>query len=101
MSASLPQAQTRPPLRGTSGQVKRISGGILSKKEGVKKFQALFQRTLELKPNRWKKAADRVWEYFPNDAVVMGIVPDGDEKMKSRVLKYLVKKKPQKGAKNG
>ena len=93
--------QTRLPLRGTSGQVKRISGGILSKEEGVKKFQALFQRTLDLQPNRWEKAADRVWEYYPQDAVVMGIVPAGDEKMKSRVLKYLVKKKlPSESKKN-
>ncbi|HIJ57785.1 MAG TPA: hypothetical protein HPQ03_16910, partial [Deltaproteobacteria bacterium] len=75
----------------------RISGGILSKKKGVKKFQALFQRSLELKPNQWKKAADRVWEYFPNDAVVVGIVPKDNVKLKSEVMKYLVKKKLPKG----
>ena len=41
------------------------------------------------------------WEYYPQDAVVMGIVPAGDEKMKSRVLKYLVKKKlPSESKKN-
>ncbi len=67
-------------------------GTALSRKEGIQKFQRLFQRSLELNSHRWKKAADRVWEYFPDDAVVFGIVPDEDEKMKSQVLEFLATK---------
>ena len=70
-------------------------GGISDiqfKEDGIKKFQALFQRSLNIAPNRWKQAVDRVWEYYPNDAIALGIVPKADGKMKSEVLRYLVGK---------
>jgi len=56
---------------------------------GIRRFQEYFQRSLSLRPGNWKRAVDRVWEYHPDDAVVLGVVPDGDDNMKRRALKYL------------
>ena len=61
----------------------------LFRKDGIRKFQGYFQRALVLAPRQWKKAVERTWAYFPDDSVVMGIVPENDDNMKSRVLKYL------------
>ena len=61
----------------------------LFRKDGIRKFQGYFQRALALAPRQWKKAVERTWAYFPDDSVVMGIVPENDDNMKSRVLKYL------------
>ena len=52
---------------------------IFYREDGIKKFQDLFQQSLNINPRRWKKAVDRVWKYFPDDAVVIGIVPRNNE----------------------
>ncbi len=65
------------------------------RKDGIRKFQNLFQRALELNPDRWKEAVDRVREYYPDDAIIYGIAPSKDEILKSRVLKSLVDKGPE------
>jgi len=65
---------------------------VLYREDGIGKFQGLFQRALELSPGRWQQAVDRVWEYYPDDRIVLGIVPAEDEKMKSRVLRYVARK---------
>jgi len=66
------------------------SGGIRTKRAAVDRFQELFRRSLALRPKRWPQAVERVWEYHPQDAVVMGIVPADNEKLKSEVLKKIV-----------
>ena len=65
---------------------------ILFREDGIRRFQQLFQRSLDINPSRWKKAVDRVWEYYPDDAVVIGIVPENNEELKSRVMQFLAKK---------
>jgi len=62
------------------------------REDGIQIFQELFQRSLKLTPHRWKKAVDRVWEYFPDDMIVLGIVPSENENLKSRVLKRIAMK---------
>ena len=59
---------------------------------GIQKFQKLFQQSLEINPGRWRQAADRVWEYFPKDDIVLGIIPAANRKMQSEALKYTVNK---------
>ena len=71
---------------GGSGSTVRI------RDEGINKFQGLFQRSIEINPDRLKKAADRVWEYYPDDSIVLGIVPEENEKMQRQLMRYLAKK---------
>ncbi len=59
------------------------------REDGIRKFQEYFQRALALAPQQWEKAVERTWAYFPDDSVVMGIVPENDDDLKSSVLKYL------------
>jgi len=81
--------------RGNGEKQKEIGGRKteenkpLFREDGIRKFQGYFQRALALAPRQWKKAVERTWAYFPDDSVVMGIVPENDDNMKSRVLKYL------------
>ncbi|MFC1812260.1 O-antigen ligase family protein [Thermodesulfobacteriota bacterium] len=64
---------------------------IRSQEDGVLKFLRLFQRSLLLNPDNLKRAASRVWEYYPYDDVVLEIVPEGDEALERRVLQVIVK----------
>jgi len=34
------------------------------REDGVRKFQGLFRRSLDINPRRWKEAEERVREYF-------------------------------------
>jgi hypothetical protein len=56
------------------------------------KFQGLFKRSLGIDPRRWKEAVDRVWKYYPHDAVVLGIIPEDDVKLRHLVLQWVGKK---------
>jgi len=42
------------------------NGRILFREDGVRKFQELFRRSLDINPRRWKEAEERVREYFPD-----------------------------------
>ncbi len=74
------------------GSGREGKGAILFREDGIRKFQRLFQRSLDLDPKHWKKAVDRVWKYYPDDAVVIGIVPENNEELKSLVMRFLAKK---------
>jgi LysM repeat protein len=63
----------------------------LSRKQGIHKFQEHFQRLLAINPVYWEETAQQTWEYFPSDSVVLGIVPDTNEALKSQVLRFLAK----------
>ena len=60
-----------------------------SREEGISKFQGLFRRSLEIDKKYWKKAVERVWKYYPDERIVMGIVPEGDKDLDGRVEKWL------------
>jgi len=62
--------------------------------EGIRKFQGYFQRLLAINPDRWKEAAEYIRIYFPDDPVMLGIVPEGDDALESRILGYLAKTAP-------
>lgn len=62
------------------------------KPESIRKFQACFQRALDIRPKLWKQAAERVWEYHPDDSVLIGIVPRNNEEMMSLVLQWAAEK---------
>ena len=57
-------------LEGERFKVKgsRLKGEsvIMFREDGIRKFQELFRRSLEINPRRWKEAEERVREYFPD-----------------------------------
>ena len=59
---------------------------------GIKKFQGLFQRYLTLNPDAWKDAFDSVWDTYPDDRIVFGIVPEENEELQSLVMQELAKR---------
>jgi len=63
--------------------------GILFRETGIHNFQQYFQRSLALNPANWKKAARRIRTYFPDDEIVMGMVPESNKSLKSLVLRFL------------
>jgi tetratricopeptide (TPR) repeat protein len=69
---------------------------LLFREAGIHNFQHFFQRSLALNPVHWKKAAQRIWTYFPDDAVVLGIVPESNKALKSLVLKFLAESESSK-----
>jgi hypothetical protein len=60
--------------------------------DGIRKFQGLFKRSLGIDPSRCKEAVDWAWKYYPHDAVVLGIVPESDVKLRRQVLQWVGKK---------
>jgi LysM repeat protein len=69
-------------------------GGTLFQKDGIRKFQAYFQRLLVINPDLWKEVVQHTRVYFSDDAVVLGIVPQNNEALESRVLAFLAKTGP-------
>jgi len=67
-------------------------GTVASREEGIQKFQYYFSRALQLKPALWKRAVERVWEYYPVDRVVLKCIPEDDKNLQSQVLKWTVRK---------
>ncbi|RZB31506.1 MAG: hypothetical protein SRB2_04475 [Desulfobacteraceae bacterium Eth-SRB2] len=68
----------------------------LFREEGIRKFQEYFQRALALAPQNWEKAVQRTWAYFPDNAVVLGIVPESNKALKSLALKFLAESESSK-----
>jgi tetratricopeptide (TPR) repeat protein len=66
-----------------------VVSGQWSREEGIDKFQGLFRRSLEIDKKYWKKAVERVWKYYPDERIVMGIIPEGDEDLGGRAKKWL------------
>ena len=63
----------------------------ICREEGIRKFQGYYQRLLAMNPNHWKEAVEHTRVYFPDDGVVLGIVPEDNEVLKRRVLGFLAK----------
>jgi len=62
---------------------------VSCKKDGIDKFQGLFRRSLEIDRRYWKKAIEMVWKDYPDERIVMGIIPEGDKDLGGRVKKWL------------
>jgi hypothetical protein len=58
----------------------------------VDRFHQYYRRALAQAPSMWPAAADRVWRFFPDERVVLGIVPEGMKEMRDRMLRYIVGK---------
>ena len=67
------------------------NGQQLFQEDGIEKFQDLFQRYLVLNPEAWQDAFESVWETYPQDRIVFGIVPAENKELKSRVLQEIAK----------
>ncbi len=64
----------------------------LTREDGIRKFQGLFKRSLKLNKKYWKKAIERVWEYYPDEKMVMSIIPDGDEDLGFKIKEWMLEK---------
>ena len=58
----------------------------------IARFQDYYRRALTVDPALWRAAADRVWTFFPEERIVMGIVPSEREELRDRVLRHVVSK---------
>ena len=68
--------------------------GTLFREDGIRKFQEYFQRLLTINPDLWKEVVQQTRIYFPDGAVLLGIVPRNNEALESRVLGFLAKNEP-------
>jgi len=68
------------------------SSGQLTREEGIEKFQRLFKRSLKLNRRNWKKAVERVWEYYPDEKIVLGIIPEDDIELSLKVKEWIESK---------
>jgi len=66
--------------------------GAGEEQRGIEKFQSLFRRSLSLDAGLWKQVVDWVWEYYPDDAVVLECVPEENTELRSKILAYLIRK---------
>lgn len=61
---------------------------VATRQEGVRRFQSQLRDLLTIAPNRWEWAAGRVWTYHPDDAVLLGIAPEGNADLSRRLLEW-------------
>jgi tetratricopeptide (TPR) repeat protein len=64
--------------------------------EYIGRFQQLFQKALSLNPRQWEQAVSRVWEYYPDHAIVADIVAPENESLKNTILKWISVKEKEK-----
>ena len=64
-------------------------GGLLTREEGIEKFQELFRRSLGLNKKNWKSVVERVWEYYPDEKIVLGVIPEEDEGLRLKVKEWI------------
>jgi O-antigen ligase len=77
-------------VRGRRSEVGEKKG-VLFREDGIRKFQGYFQRLLTINPDLWKEVVQQTRVYFSDDAVALGIVPENNEALESRVLGFLAK----------
>ncbi len=70
----------------------REGSGQLTREDGIRKFQELFKRSLKLNRRDWKKAVERVWEYYPDEKIVMGVIPKDDKGLSLKVKEWMLEK---------
>ncbi|CAN2049715.1 ABC-2 type transport system permease protein [Candidatus Magnetomoraceae bacterium gMMP-13] len=63
---------------------------VTTRAEGINKFQERFKKYLKKNKKSWKKAVDRVCEYYREDSIVIGIVPENDNEMQTQVLRMIL-----------
>ncbi len=61
--------------------------------KGIDHFQNLFRRALTIDPPRWREAAETVVTYYPEDYIMLEIVPEGEEEIAGNLLEWLTQQK--------
>ena len=74
------------------GMIRMDDEGLLTREDGIRKFQGLFRRSLKLNKKNWKKAVERVWEYYPDEKIVLGVIPEDDEGLRVKVKEWMLDK---------
>ena len=74
------------------GMIRMEDGGQLTRENGIRKFQELIKRSLSLKKKNWKKAVERVWEYYPDEKIVIGVIPEDDKGLSIKVKEWMLEK---------
>ena len=62
------------------------------RQDGIRMFQDLYKQYLRIKPGDWKRAFDSVWEVYPQDRVVYGMVPTDNDELQSFFLRELARR---------
>ncbi len=60
-----------------------------TREDGIKRFQELLKRSLKLNKTNWKKSVEGVWRYYPDEKIVMGIIPDEDKELSLKVKEWI------------
>jgi hypothetical protein len=64
----------------------------LTRQQGIRIFQEKFRRLLQLNPSLWEKSVDAIWAYFPEDRIVLEIVPEENAILRRDILRHLAQK---------
>jgi hypothetical protein len=64
----------------------------LTRQQGIRIFQEKFRRLLQLNPSLWEKSVDAIWAYFPEDRIVLEIVPEENAILRRDILRRLAQK---------
>ncbi|MCK4389262.1 MAG: O-antigen ligase family protein [Desulfobacterales bacterium] len=96
-SSTLPEGQGQgAEVGGRRSKVKSqwsVISDQWSREEGIKKFQALFKRTLAIDNRYWQRAAQSIWKYYADEQLILAMVPQGHEGLKNRLQAWIRKQK--------
>ncbi len=75
-------------LSDETGRSSGTAGDLLTQKEGIERFQTLMKRLLSREPERWEWAVRQVWTYYPDESVLVNIVPPESPDLLHQVLQW-------------
>jgi len=75
-----------------AGEINTDIHPLLTRQQGIRIFQEKFRRLLQLNPSFWEKSVDAIWAYFPEDRIVLEIVPDENARLRRDILRHLAQK---------
>ena len=75
-----------------NGPINTNTPQLLTRQQGIRIFQEKFRTLLLLNPSLWKKSVDAIWSHFPDDRIVLEIVPDENPSLRQDILRHLAQK---------
>jgi hypothetical protein len=68
----------------------RMSPSGKDRQDAIDRFTHLYRRVIGADDTMWEKAVDRVWEIYPDERLVLALIPEERDDLKRRVLKHVV-----------
>lgn len=65
---------------------------VMTREQGIRKFQQIFQRVLYFDPSRCQGAAELVRRHYSDKNVVLGIVRPDDEELRALIVQWTAEK---------